>query len=152
MEAATIVSGCVTLDALRTLGRDVFAPDREPPADASLVVAYALMVATVIFSELEAEGARVDLGMVMGNCARMLFADHASDTELDHAKQAIQQGKTVLDSLLKSPQSNIKEWIGTMHQLVRFYVMQATTDNLEFKNLNLPPLLGSAMESLLKAA
>jgi len=145
--AATIAYH-VTTQARKRIGhKATFLPYDPVPNYAQMVVAFSLFVLIGIQGQLKAEGIELDFSKLAARTGNLFFLFHPDEDKLKHINEGIEAFRAVA----QSDAGNVKDWHDNLMQLIPIYVLQWTTDDQEFKDLDCIHLFGSMLSSLLAA-
>lgn len=125
-----------------------FLPLQPVPADAPLVVAFALMVLAELHHQLKADGLELDFRDLAARTASLFFMAHPDEERARHALSGIEAFR----SIATADHQNAREWRESLTKLVAPYVHQWTTRSRELREVDCAPLFGRLLDSLLRAA
>lgn len=126
----------------------VYLPDDTVPSQFALVGAYSQYVAAILTSHLKGDGINCDFNRIGCEVAGQPFLIKPIDERVQYAMAALDTFK----ELVSANHPKVIEWHGMLAKLVPAYVLQWTTQDETLNNLDMSPMFGGLLRSLLKAS
>jgi hypothetical protein len=131
---------------MRAIGKEHYLPGSDIPRDAPAVVAFLMMVGSVLASIIRDEGHASPPEAIISS-AGLLFMMHPSEEKIS----VIERGIQTFNDLVKSDLPNVVDWRDNLDKLVRLYVMVLCGQVSKFSMEQINGLFGSMLKTLLRA-
>jgi hypothetical protein len=122
-----------------------FLPGSEIRKEAPVVVAFSVCLLHLINEFLLGDGVAINLKLAAIDTAKMHYMFH----ENQDASERAFEGVKLFQEIQANNSKAVNDWRDGMSKLVSMYVLQWTSENVEFKKLDCIPLFGKCLMLLI---
>jgi hypothetical protein len=136
----------ITIEAAKRNGLEsTFAPFKEAPKHAILLVAFSCLVSLFIHMQADAEGIKIDNNALAVNSATNFFPLWEKEKMIP----LLLAGQKLFKETCASDKDNVKEWVLNLSEITYLFVLQWTSENEEAKKINLEDTFASLLKGAL---
>jgi hypothetical protein len=138
----------ITLKARESMGGFAFyAPPNPVPKEAPSVAAFAILLVTAFQSHLKSEGINLDYSQLIAPTGSLFFLSFSQEQKSFYVKQAFD----IFQTLIGNKSQNVINWLDQLGQLIPAYIMQWTSNEEEYRNIDCIPIFGKMLAGLVSA-
>ena len=149
--ASTAVSTALEISRLgaKNIGvKTNYMPGFEIPREAPYVVAFSACALHLLNQYLTTDDVKIDFSNAIIDVSKLHYMFHENQEASEMALEGIKIYEHIRD--YKSSK-DIKTWRDALSEMAYMYVIQWTSDNVDFKRVDYVPLFGKALKMLINA-